>query len=40
MNRQFEELNGYEIPLLCKEFIKKLESISKGLRKIYPYSID
>lgn len=27
LNRQFEELDGYESPLLCKEFIKKLESI-------------
>ncbi|MPQ44530.1 hypothetical protein [Clostridium tarantellae] len=39
LNRQFEELNGYEISL-SKEFMKKLELISKGLSEIYPYSID
>lgn len=39
LNRQFEELNGYGTPLY-KEFIKKLDSISKGLSKIYPYSVD
>lgn len=27
LNRQFEELDGYESHLLCKEFIKKLDSI-------------
>ena len=39
LNRQFEELDGYGTPL-CKEFIKKLDSISKGLSQIYPYSVD
>lgn len=39
LNRQFEELNGYGTPL-CKEFTKKLDCISKGLSKIYPYRID
>lgn len=39
LNRQLEELDGYGTTL-CKEFIKKLEAISKGLSKRYPYRIN